>query len=70
MNELTLFSVITAHCIFHARCRHAESGPTPEGVHDAMEAHYQREHRADIDRLLGVLTPPSVGMDEPGDSAP
>jgi hypothetical protein len=47
-----LFAEYAVGCIF---CPHTVRRTDPGDAHDAMEEHYQDEHRADIDALLGVI---------------
>ena len=50
MSQLDLFAddTITVHCF---TCPHKVQGPTPDGAHDQMEAHYRAEHAELIARL-------------------
>lgn len=54
VNAETLLDPIVAHC-FWGRCGHTEAGFDVDEVHAAMESHYGRAHRADLDALLPVI---------------
>lgn len=47
--QTSLFGTYSAHCFFG--CPYVAREHTPELTHDAMESHYQGEHRADLNRL-------------------
>lgn len=54
MHQLTLFPTFTVHC-FWDWCDHTVTTPNPYQSHDAMEAHYREQHRADLDRAIAYV---------------
>jgi hypothetical protein len=63
VSQAALIPRFVVHC-FWMRCRHTETGLDPAAVHDAMEAHYDRDHQADL-AALGYLAGIRVAAPKP-----
>jgi hypothetical protein len=48
--------VVTVHCFFAPKCKHAEQAESPQVAHDLMEAHYTAKHAAQIAAITSPAT--------------